>query len=143
MDLPTLYKRVKNLNVNELIDRAVLDNEAEILDANTAQLSQGKNAFDQFLEEYATQAYAQFKKAIGSQAPLGIPNLLLEGDFYSGFTLTVNNGEYIIDSTDEKTTDLTNKYGIDIFGLSEESLREIRPLILESLQNLIRNELLR
>jgi hypothetical protein len=120
--------------------RAVLDNEAEIIDANTAQLEVGQDALGNLLDDYASTFYAEFKKAIGSNAPLGTPNLKLEGDFYAGFTLNVDGEQYFLTSTDEKAGDLAFKYGQDIFGLSEESLEKIRPLVLESFLILLRKE---
>ena len=143
MDLLDFQRKLKRLSLDELINRAVLDNKEEILDLNTAQLSKGKDSFDRFLEEYVSDAYAKFKKALGGQAPLGIPDLKLEGDFYEGFTLIVEGQDYRVTSTDDKTDRLVEKYGQEIFALSEESLQEIRPQILESLLKFTRNELFR
>ena len=143
MDLLDLQKKVKSIDFDKMMDRAVMGNKEEILDSNTAQLSKGKDSLGQFLDEYTLAAYAQFKKSLGSEAPLGIPDLKLDGDFYSGFTLQIEGEDYRITSEDDKTVDLTNRYGADIFGLTEERLQEIRPLILESLLIQLRNELLR
>lgn len=142
MDLLDFQRKLKRLSLDELINRAVLDNKEEILDLNTAQLEKGKDSFDQFLEPYAIYEYAKFKKFWGSIAPFNIPDLKLEGDFYEGFTLIVNGQDYFITSTDEKRDWLVGKYGLEIFALSEESLQEIRPQILESLLKFTRNELL-
>ena len=143
MDLLDLQRNVRKINVNKMMNRAVLENKEEILDLNTAQLSKGKNKFGEFLQEYALDAYAKYKKFLGSEAPLGIPNLYLEGNFYEGWFISEDGENWNIFSSDEKADELANKYGIDIFGLSEESLAEIRPAILESIQNQIRYELLR
>lgn len=142
MDLIGFHKKLSRLDLGELMNGAVLATKEDILDANTAQLSQGKNALGDFLQEYALDAYAEFKIALGSKAPKGTPDLFLEGDFYEGFILTVEGEDYLITSTDEKTTELTNKYGIDIFGLSEEGLQQVRDVILEIFLNNIRNGLL-
>ena len=143
MDLLDLQRKLKRLKVDEMINRAVLDNKEEILDLNTAQLSKGKDSLDQLLERYASDGYAEFKKVVkGSQAPKGIPDLKLEGDFYRGFTLIVEGKDYRITSSDFKTGALVEKYGQEIFALSEKSLQIIRPMILESLLKLLRNELL-
>ena len=114
-----------------MIDRAVLENRSEMIDLNTAQLSQGKNSLGELLERYATDSYAQYKKAIGSQAPDGVPNLYLEGDFYEGFYIEKDGDDYIMYSKDGKAGELGAKYGFDIFGLSEASLAEVLPNILE------------
>ena len=114
----------------EYFKRAIVENQEEILDLNIAQLDAGQDALGNLLMEYASEEYAQFKKALGSKAPFGIPDLKLEGDFREGFVLLVEGNEFRIDSTDEKAFDLSNKYGQDIFGLQEKSLQIIRPELL-------------
>lgn len=128
-------------NPDKLFKWAVLDNETEVLDANTAQLSKGKDSMGAFLYDYLSDDYAKFKKALGSQAPLGTPNLYLEGDFYEGFVLRYNDSVFEITSTDEKRDKLVQMYGEDIFGLAQEQLPELAPLILESFQIAFRNQL--
>lgn len=129
-------------DVDKLFKRAVEDNETEILDANTAQLSKGKDSLGAFLEDYASDSYAQLKKAMGSKAPLGTPDLYLEGDFYAGFVLKWTGSDFFITSTDQKKDRLKAKYGEDIFGLAQESIEELAPLLLESFQIAFKNELL-
>lgn len=134
MELGELSKRLGSTisNMGELIDRAVFDNETEIINLNTAQLSRGIDSLGKFLEEYASEEYAKFKKSIGSEAPLGTPNLKLDGNFYEGFRLFKDDDNYIIFSDDEKTNSLVFKYGSDIFGLTEESIIINKPNLLES-----------
>ncbi len=119
-------------NPEEIFRRAVLENEAEILDLNTAQLERGEDSFGNLLDEYASDTYAQFKQALGSKAPLGIPDLKLEGDFYSGFVLKYDGAAFFITSTDEKKDRLKDKYGEDVFGLQEKSIFDIGPDLLRS-----------
>ena len=104
-------------NTDKLFKKAVLDNEAQILDANTAQLEHGQDALGNLLEEYHQDWYKEFKQREGSQAPFGIPNLYLEGDFYDGFILKYDGSKFEISSTDSKRDALAAKYGEDIFGL--------------------------
>lgn len=129
-------------NLEDVFRRTVLENQEEILDLNTAQLDKGIDSFGRFLEEYASDDYAQFKKSIGSQAPLGIPDLLLEGNFRDGFVLTWKGQYFIFESTDEKEAKLIKKYGSDLFGLTIESQTEITPQLAETFIRLFRNELL-
>lgn len=129
-------------NTDRIFKGAVLENENFILDANTAQLENGKDSFDKLLWEYASDEYARFKQSIGSKAPFGIADLKLTGDFYSGFTLVVEGNEFRITSTDSKTSDLVSRYGEEIFGLTEKSITEVLPYLEESFIKLFRNELL-
>ena len=139
----TINKWVKVLDSDTLFHRAVVENRAELIDLNTAQLEKGKDALGNFLDEYISDSYAQFKIFLGSEAPFGIPNLKLEGDFYSGWVLEYDGRDFVFDSTDEKAFHLSEKYGIDIFGISEDDLDKIvRPMFLESILIMIRNGVL-
>lgn len=135
---------IKTLNrSDDIFRRAIVENQEEILDLNVAQLEVGKDSLGEFLDEYLSEFYALFKISIGSKAPLGIPNLILEGNFTEGFILKGEGLEFFITSTDDKKDRLRDKYGEDIFGLSEDSLEEIRPAILETFLIRFRNGLLR
>lgn len=129
-------------NVDTYINRAIVENREEILDLNVAQLRQGKDSLGRFLQEYASEDYAKYKKAIGSQAPLGTPDLILEGDFTEGFVLKKEGREFRFDSTDEKRDKLVQMYGEEIFGLSLESQTVITPDLAESFLKHFRNGLL-
>ena len=128
--------------VDKHFKRAVKANEEEIIDANTAQLSTGKDSLGEFLDDYLFDSYAKMKKAMGSNAPLGVPDLKLEGDFYEGFVIKYAGSEMWITSTDDKTSHLKEKYGDDIFGIAQEQLPTLSPLILESFLISFNNELL-
>lgn len=129
-------------NVNVVFNLAIVENQEEILDLNIAQLKTGRDSMGEFLWEYASDEYAAFKKSMGSVAPFGIPDLLLEGDFHEGFTLIPDGDGFRITSTDEKTAHLEAKYGSDIFGIAEDRIPEIGPDIALSFVKHFRNELL-
>ena len=120
----------------------VLDNETEILDANTSQLEQGKDALGNFLENYLSEDYARFKRTLSSLPPFGVPDLKLEGDFHEGFVLRWEGNAFFITSTDQKTDKLKQMFGEDIFGLMDESLLELKSMFIESFIKLFRDELL-
>lgn len=128
--------------VDTYFNRAIVENREEILDLNVAQLKQGKDSLGRFLEDYASEEYAQFKQAMGSQAPFGVADLILEGDFTEGFTLKKEGQVFRFDSTDEKRDKLVQMYGEEIFGLSLESQVNITPYLAESFLKYFRNGLL-
>ena len=119
----------------------VLDNETEILDANTSQLEQGKDALGNFLENYLSDDYARFKRVLSSLPPFGVPDLKLEGDFHEGWVLRWAGFEFFMTSTDHKTNKLVQMYGEDIFGLTDESMIELKSMFIESFIKLFRDEL--
>jgi hypothetical protein len=139
-----LNKLISALKNTEQIFRGmVLDNETEILDANTSQLEIGKNALGNLLDSYVLDSYARFKQGapFNSKAPFGIPDLKFEGDFYEGFVLYIRKDHFVITSTDEKAFDLEQKYGEEIFGLTEESWEALKPMLIESYIKLFKDEL--
>lgn len=98
-----------------------LENEAEVIDLNIDQLRRGITSEGKLIEpEYVSDIYAEFKQSIGSQAPLGTPDLILEGNFIDGWYLERRGNNLLFDSRDPKTPDLDNKYE-GIFKLTEEN----------------------
>jgi hypothetical protein len=128
-------------NPDKLFFGMVLDNETEILDANTSQLEQGKDADGDFLRTYFDDDYAKLKQHLNSKPPFGVPDLKLEGDFHEGFVLRWDRNKFFITSTDEKTEGLVQQYGKFIFGLTDESLIELKSMMLESFIKIFRDEL--
>jgi hypothetical protein len=124
--------------IQTIINRAIVENQEEILDLNTAQLEEGIDSEGNTLDEYAYDSYAKFKKSMGSKAPLGIPDLKLEGDFYAGFTLKKDDKDFLIISTDSKSHRLRDKYGENIFGLTSKSIGKVNQSILEDTLKLVR-----
>ena len=143
MDFTQLSNKLKSIKIVDLMDKAVLANKEEILDANTSQLSKGKYADGDNMPNYSSVDYAQFKAVIGSQAPLGVTDLKLSGDFYGGFYLKVDRGGYEIGSTDSKEKKLQGIYGAEIFGLTDESKNNLNPQITETLLKDLRDGMLR
>lgn len=129
-------------NVDLFFKRAIIENQEEILDSNVAQLKEGKDSLGAFLDEYASDDYARFKQAMGSLAPFGKPDLILEGDFTEGFILEYKGDSFFFDSTDEKRNHLVDKYGEQIFGLSVKSQTELTPQLADSFLKHFRNGLL-
>ena len=112
-------------NLNDLIanwDRYIEDFlksiEPDLIDANTAQLDDGMNSIGFQLPPYASPEYARMKGR-------AIPDLKLTGDFREAFFVKSIGDVLKIDSTDDKRDKLIKKYGLDIFGLTDESLNRL------------------
>ena len=92
---------------------------------NKEQLSIGKDAQGSTLADYASESYAGFKvDVVGSEAPLGTPDLKVTGAFYDGFKIILDDTTLTITSEDIKTLELEGHYG-DIFGLQPAKLDEL------------------
>lgn len=102
--------------------------EAEKLEEDILILNQEDQLFEQGVDnkgrslgEYA-QTTIDYKKAKGQ--PYDHVTLYDEGDFYRGFHLENVNNKLYVDSSDSKTNDLGEKYGEDIFGLTDKNIAE-------------------
>lgn len=116
--------------------------EPEIVDLNVEQLSKGVSSEDEPMRpEYQSSAYATFKKSIGSKAPLGTPDLILEGDFTGAFNVEIRGDQALLDSRDSKTPELEAKYE-NIFGLTKTSREKVSQMAVDLLTNLVENEIL-
>ena len=108
--------------------------EPDLIDANTAQLDAGLDATGATLPPYQNPEYAAMKGRT-------IPDLKLNGDFWSGFVASQLKDSIKIYSTDPKNDKLVAKYG-DIFGLTDRGLdRLIKDQILPDFQLFLRNKL--
>lgn len=133
-------KYLKNLdflinNIEKESDSIILKNKEKILDLNREnQLfdlgidGNGRRIFPLY------RPYTIFSKRM-SQLPYNRVTLFDTGAFYNAFDLRNQNGNILIFSRDSKSSELQDKYGSSIFGLTNENQR-----ILNS--NIIRPELL-
>ena len=102
----------------------------QIADLNIEQLRKGKTSKDELITpSYESDLYANYKKAIGSKAPKGTPDLILEGDFIEGFYVEKRGNRILIDSKDVKTPKLEEKYD-NIFGLTDSSREDLNKALI-------------
>ena len=129
------------LNINVILneiwaDTFVQDFILEELNQDN-QLRKGLKANDEIVGFYQDDNYASLKqRVLRSQAPPGVVDLVVSGEFYrtfeviptgTGFTITANTSIYDVDFAD--------KYGQEILGLSPNSIEKLReflvPMIIE------------
>lgn len=127
-----MLRRVKSVNIDELAMGIIESNKDKIVEKNQAQLEyEGINSKGNKLRRYASNSYAARKQRINGMPGFGVPDLRLTGAFYRGFTINVlSKKEFEITSTDSKTTDLTEKYGEDIFGLIPRKKLQVKTEIM-------------
>lgn len=117
--LPRLDKMLQ-----QQVETTVRDNRAFLEDANTDQLTLGKDATGADIEpEYADFTIAL--KQIKGQ-PTDRVTLRDEGDFYTGIIAKLSGNAVQLVGTDPKTAGLEEKYGPDIIGLPGPALEEFR-----------------
>ena len=143
MFISELAANAKALDPLKLLKESVQENDTYIVDLNLSQLEVGKDSKGQNLFPYASSDYAKLKIAMGSKAPLGTPNLNFEGDFWAGFNVTADEEGIFITSSDSKTEKLKSGYTPDIFGLTDESKKDLKTVLLPTFLTKLRDELLR
>ena len=118
-----MLKRVKSVDLQTIGVNIVVDNKIELLDLNKDQLlNDGMNKNMVKLRSYRSASYARRKNQRNPSPGLGTPDLYNTGAFQDGFTLKINSkSSFDIFSTNSKNSELTKKYGKDIFGLTETS----------------------
>lgn len=102
----------------KIVLEVVARNEPTIVDLNTAQLMEGKDSNGQIFGEYSSAAYAEFKRSLN---PRGVVDLKLTGKFHDSFYIEAARFPVFVDARDPKTGKLVEKYGSEIFGLTQES----------------------
>ena len=122
-----MLKRVKSVDLQSIGVNIIVDNKIEVLNLNKDQLlNDGINKNMVKLRSYRSASYARRKNQRNPAPGLGTPDLYNTGAFQDGFTLKINSkNSFDIFSTNSKNTDLTRKYGKDIFGLTETNKEKL------------------
>jgi len=127
-------------NQEQAILKIIRQNESIALDLNTNQLFEGKDCNNQVIQPPYSIMTIEIKKYKGQ--PYDRVTLRNEGEFYQKFTLLAEKFPVMFDSMSFKTPDLTEKYGTEIFGLTEnnkaEFVEEIKPEVQEYYSKLVR-----
>ena len=120
-----MFRRLRAIVNLESLDTFVVDSmketEQELLNLLRSQLSQGERGDGQ-MPQYANEKYAQYKQRIGSEAPFGVVDLKLSGDFQRKLRLIITKTGARIRSYDKKRSELLNKYSKEIYELNSENI---------------------
>jgi len=100
---------------------------AEIIDMNTAQLEDGKEATGQSISPGYRPLTIRIKREKGQ--PTNKVTLKDTGEFHKQFDLVFFPTSFVIVSDDDKAQKLERKYGKDIYGLNEKNLQELIDLV--------------
>ena len=110
---------VKN-NLQKEVDNITQKNSQKIIAFNTERLYEtGQDSFGKIIGRYsrATEEITKGRKKAGE--PFDFKET---GDFLKGFKINKNKQIF---STDPKSSDLQDKYGTAIFGLTEENNKKV------------------
>lgn len=144
MDLDDYYIRIKNFDIDKALVRVLMKLEKDIIALNVSQhrsegvLSTGKSISSVHPYAAITVFLKQNKGTLTNGNP-SIINLHEDGSFHGLMKIIWGTTEHELISDDDKTNDLINKYGADIFGLTRESLDRLIPKIKNLLELELRN----
>jgi len=114
------------VDVSAIAQEVIEENEQAIVQANQEQMELGLTSDGKKIGWYSGLSYAKFKHDMNPLPPFRVPDLHLTGAFYSRMrAFPITAGTVSITSDDQKTHDLEEKYGGDIFGLQEESAIDV------------------
>lgn len=130
-------------NLDEYIRLEIIEDEAMILDMNSqSQLFEKGITRDGIrIDSYAPYSPRTIQVKLAKSQPTNRVTLRDTGDFQGSFVLIINEDRFFIDATDWKTSKLGEKYGEQIFGLTDENIEELAweylyPMLLDKLKSL-------
>lgn len=137
--------RVQSIDLQKIGVKIVVESKPELISKNKEQLmNEGVDSLNKKLRRYASNSYAARKNKLNPFPGFGTPDLYRTGAFQRGFLLKLNTSNtFEIYSTDSKSKMLTEKYGKDVFGLTEDSKTEYRkevmhPELVKEVKNILR-----
>jgi hypothetical protein len=135
MDWIGRIKEVRQIvtNQRESMQEAIRRNAELIEQFNRGQLLDGKRADGTSMPNYVANS-----KQPEAPGPIKLKDT---GAFQEAFDIEVFSDSFEIDSQDEKSDILKEKYGVEIFGLNQTSRQALRDELIQSLRQINRSKL--
>lgn len=121
------FKKVgEELDTGEIAKKIVRDNDNILIDMNAQDqlYAKGVNRLGVRIYEYQPYRPLTIKVKIEKRQPYDRVTLKDTGEFYDSFYVETAEDRFYIKASDEKTNWLIKKYGVEIFGLTNDSLAE-------------------
>lgn len=129
-------------NINDYIRLEVIEDEAFICDMNSENqlFEKGITREGIKINSYAPYSKNTIAVKITKGQPTNRVTLRDTGKFHASFVVYADDTKFFIDAKDWKTNKLGEKYGEEIFGLTDENINElIWEYIYPALMNKVRN----
>lgn len=120
-------RKVKEaLDAGKIAKEIVRDNDNILIDMNTQDqlFAKGVNRLGVRMDEYRPYSPSTIKVKIRKRQPYDRVTLKDTGEFYDSFYVETAEDRFYIKASDEKKVWLINRYGAEIFGLTNEALAE-------------------
>lgn len=125
MTVRELYSKFKSFDTKTEGVRAIDVTKEAAVDFNREQLYFSSVRSDgSYLQGYKSEFYAEFKNRKNPSPGFGAPDLYDTGSFQNKMFAVIESDKLRFDSKDSKTSDLVEKYGRNIFGLTKQNLDE-------------------
>lgn len=139
MTVTEFLRRLEGLNIDRIVKIVIGETRELIIIKNQEQMLQGiRSDGSEITPPYTF--FTRIKKKEKGRNP-DIVTLYDTGDFYRAMFLDVGSDMLEIESTDWKSSELQEKYGEKIFGLTDESKNEYAKEALTALIEKIKNNL--
>lgn len=129
-------------NINDYIRLEVIEDEAFICDMNSENqlFEKGITREGIKINSYAPYSKNTIAVKITKGQPTNRVTLRDTEEFHASFVVYADDTKFFIDAKDWKTNKLVEKYGEEIFGLTDENINElIWEYIYPALMNKVRN----
>ena len=111
-------------SIKEVVENSLIDTRNELTAAQRNQMLHGERSSGKKIGKYKNPDYAVKKYQMNPLAGLGFKDLKLEGDFHKEIIVDVRQNAVVFGSADEKTSDIIEREGDNIFGLTKERAAE-------------------
>lgn len=126
-----MMERFQRVNLTELMGEVIEEDPEMVTSLTKNQLKRGLNKKGEKLQKYKSDRYAKKKNQMNQLPGLGNPDLIYTGDFISSIVVDVRGDDVVFGAGDRKAPALEAKYGSAIFGLTDESKKELRPELIQ------------
>ncbi len=134
--LSQTVKKLKSFDFQKALLKVYKDNETILLDLNTDEQlgKKGILSTGASLPDYSPNTIPFKQGKSGFAGITAHMTLFGEGEFHEGFTLDATKFPLFIDSKDSKTNELVSRYTENIFGLTKESIQELKEQLIDEIQ---------
>lgn len=115
-----MLQRCKRIEIKNEILQSLYDTRDVYISEQKRQMLHGFNRNATLIGKYKNAAYAVRKYSLNSRAGYNNVDLRLTGKFYAGIFVEIRDTEMVVGSEDSKASNLEDKYGDEIFGLSKK-----------------------
>jgi len=128
----------QKLDLPFLIESTLMDQSRQYVKLQRDQLRHGLNSEGKRIGTYLNEQYADMKHELNPLAGYGNVDLILEGGFSGDLFLDVRQTSFLVESGDEKSQSLQEKYDENgkVLGLEDERKEEfveyVRPIFVEA-----------